>query len=877
MYSLSDMQGLKKELFLCSPKENTLFKLNDAQNVQIDLNTEELSSLSFTLPYKVVIDHKAVDYEPVSIIKEKFLIRFKMGLIDEYFLVTSLKESASDKEELIVNCFHRPYEIKYKKYKNYTATSYSIEEVSNDCLSPTGWKVGYVTPTVADKKRQFDLSGGNRLDFLNEIASTFDVIIIYDTHNKLVNYYTEDELTTNKGLRIKDGQYITSISNTKDADEIVTRLNVYGADDLTINGVNPTGQRYVEDYSYFMQGFETDADGNVISSSIHYMSDELCQAILAHQSLLENNQDTIKNYQTQLSELQTELTTKNNELDTLQLELTKVQDLIDTGASNMDELLEQKDELTSLIEDKNTEISTIESTIDDVTTTLQELVETLVLEKYLPEDLADELINFIQEDDFTNTNISDEDDLYEAGLKELSKRNSPPINAELNLINFLNVISEKHNWDRLSLYDIVYVFHSRLKLYIKTMISSISINFDSEEINITISNSERVASSLDKFASSLNKNNKATNDYNNRITDLKLIAKNFNNRNDRISAIPNNPTFTDTPITHKINDNGSADVTINWLFDNYEISGTDEDNIDGFFIYVYTSNSVLNGMQLGNIGEQIFIVNPTVRSYSVSVSQNSYCYIGVQAYREVDPDVANSNNGLIVSEIAIPNAHYPYLPNEEVIINGRVNGVKQVSSEEEPNNLSVGDIWFNSASKKYYVLTEEGYESVDSTNSSTVGGYTPSTTNDPATVVVRNDLGYIDGNITGSAQYLNGKADNEFAQIDGNGNFTNISIPSSIEVGSYIGNDIMLTEISLSFKPKLVEIYSTDGLLFIPSTVGGYQLNTLDNHLILVGDTSNSPNPSFGKLTESGFIIGADTELNGNKNGATYYYKAYRE
>ncbi len=294
MYSLSDMQTLKKELFLCSPKENILFKLNDAQNVQIDLNTEELSSLSFTLPYKIVINHKLVDYKPISIIKEKFLIRFKIGLIDEWFIITSLKESSSHKEELIVNCFLRPYEIRYKKYRDYTATSYTIEEVSKDCLSPTGWKVGYVTPSVKDKKRQFDLSGGNRLDFLNEIAKTFDVVIIYDTHNKLVNYYLENEVATNKGFRIRDGQYITSISNTKDADEIVTRLSVYGAEDLTINGVNPTGQSYIEDFSYFMQGYETDENGKVISSSVHYMSDELCQAILDHKKIIETNQDTSK-------------------------------------------------------------------------------------------------------------------------------------------------------------------------------------------------------------------------------------------------------------------------------------------------------------------------------------------------------------------------------------------------------------------------------------------------------------------------------------------------------------------------------------------------------------------------------------------------------
>ncbi|MED3792317.1 phage tail protein [Niallia alba] len=868
-------------MFLCSPKENILFKLNDAQNVQLDLNTEELSSLSFILPYKIVINHKLVDYKPVSIIKEKFLIRLKMGLIDEWFVITSLKESSSDKEELIVNCFLRPYEIRYKKYKDYTATSYTIEEVSNDCLSPTGWKVGYVTPSIKDKKRQFDLSGGNRLDFLNEIANTFDVVIIYDTHNKLVNYYTESEITTNKGFRIRDGQYITSISNTKDADEIVTRLTVYGAEDLTINGVNPTGQSYIEDFSYFMQGYETDENGKVISSSVHYMSDELCQAILEHKKIIETNQDTVKNYQSQLTNIQQQITTLSNERENLQLELTMVEDLISSGSSNIDELLAQKEILTNQIADKNNTISTLQSEELTVTEKLKELVDMLVLEKYLPDNLASELIYFIQEDDWKNDNISDVNDLYEAGLKELSKRNSPPINTELDLINFLNVMDEKHNWDRLALYDLVYVYHSRLKLHIRTMISSISINFDAETIKITISNSERVASSLDKLATSINRNNKTTNDYNNRITDLRQIANNFNNRNDRISAIPKNPRFDNKPpISHQLNDNGSADITINWQYDNYEITKLDEDNIDGFFIYAYTTNTI-ESVSLGGSNEKIFQVNPNIRSFTLpSSSQNSYCYVGIQAYRQVDADVPNNINGLITSEIATPIGYYPYLVNKEVVFNGRVNGVKQKYSATEPSDLQVGDIWFNTITNIQYRFTEEGYKPVIAASSSSVNGYAPSVTSVPSTVVIRDDTGKIDGSITGSAQSLNGKSESDFAQIDSQGNLLNVTIPQSMQVGSYSGNGVTLREIIVPFKPKLVEIFTTnttEDSLFIPSSIGGYKYNTLDNHFTLVGDTLNSPNPSFGKLTESGFIIGTDTELNGNKNGTTYYYKAYRE
>ncbi|PAC76367.1 DUF7359 domain-containing protein, partial [Bacillus velezensis] len=60
-------------------------------------------------------------------------------------------------------------------------------------------------------------------------------------------------------------------------------------------------------------------------------------------------------------------------------------------------------------------------------------------------------------------------------------------------------------------------------------------------------------------------------------------------RNDRIAVKPNPPIIKGdgTAISHTNNDDGSVDITIEW---DYPTSNEDKYNIDGFELYLYSSN-----------------------------------------------------------------------------------------------------------------------------------------------------------------------------------------------------------------------------------------------------------------------------------------------
>lgn len=157
-------------------------------------------------------------------------------------------------------------------------------------------------------------------------------------------------------------------------------------------------------------------------------------------------------------------------------------------------------------------------------------------------------------------------------------------------------------------------------------------------------------------------------------TEISDAAVNFNTRNDRIATTPLTPEVLTnlTAVDHILNTDGSADVSFEWEF---EGNGEAAD-IDGFFVYIYSSK---------NAGTYLFGTNPAAETiYPVSSEKRSfiaygvpadhYYTFGIQAYREVDQDIAP--NGLVKSAIRKASAisENPYRPSQSVAFSGDVKG-----------------------------------------------------------------------------------------------------------------------------------------------------------------------------------------------------------
>jgi len=891
LYQLMDIKKQEIQLFLVRPDLQVIHKFKDVNDRRLTVKFDDLHELSFSIPYKIDMNHQLIDNPAIALVRERFVVKIVFGQLEEHFVINKIgKSSNSDGNFLTISCFHLPYELKYKRYRSYSAASYNCLQVTNDCLDSTPWKVGYIDPSFNIKYRQFDLSSGNRLDFLNEIGKSFKAIKTYDTTNRLVNFYQESDLSKYKGLNIKEGQYIDGISNEVDLDQLVTRLYLYGSEDLTINEVSPNGQSYVEDFSHFLYPFAMDDNGNVILHSDYGMSDALCKSIINHAKLIEENQTTLSGYFNQISTIQEEITAIQNIIDADNSQLAIVDDNIKIALSEGLSTTALNEQRTTLVNDINTQKKVIKGKnqqIDVVKQKINDLKNTLVLENYLKsisqESLIDELQLYIIEDEFIDDNIIDATDLYNEGLTELSKRNSPPVNISISLIDFLAILEESYNWDKLNVGDLVNIIHPSLGIKIRAKIAQIDYNFESQSITLGITNGNRILTPLEKVIRSSYHNNKTSKDYQNRKINWNKIAYNFDNRNDRISDIPADPSFSNnsTDIGHVKNDDGSVTLTVNWQFPTD--TSKNEYNIDGFNIYLYASK-YKEDITLGSMSndEASFPnVSADARKYTIpSVPANQYYYIGIQSYRRVDNDI--SSNGVLLSDIITSkhNESYPYLPEETVDIQGRVNGVKHTTGDEPPENAQINDTWMDTNTNTSKIYTEtDGWVATSAGSASSVGGYVPSATVEPSTVVVRTETGDIAGNITGSATTLNGLTETDFAQLNESGKISVDVIPQTIVFGTYTGTGVQSRTITLNFTPRMVKVYTTDSSsdesVFITSINGGYKINS-STRLYLVGNPVDAtPSLTYGKLEANGFVVGNSIDLYSNKSSVLYYYEAY--
>lgn len=715
-------------LFLAKPDKTTIGKLKHISDKKLSIKSDEVSEISFTLPYYISVNNEQVRNPHVDKIKEKYLIRSEFRGKTEWFIIDSISRSSSDTDNLDIQCFSLEYQLKGQLVIDYEEVSRNCKEATEDVLKGTDWTVGYINPTFNTKYRHFDISQGTKLSTIYEIGETFESVVTFDTVKKTVNHYTKEELSHYKGFNIGYGKYIQNIDEKIDADEIVTRLYVYGSDGLQINSVNPTGQPYIDDFSYFLYPFEMDKNGNVTSHS-EYMSDSLAKALVKYNEFVTDKKDDFGNYLSEKTELQKKLTEEQNTLVELEVDLTIILDAIiiakDNGESTSKLNTEKKNKNKEIKSAKNA-INKLEQQIADIESKIQTLGEELNMETHLTAEQLNELSNFIQEEEWTDDNQFDVNDLYEAGWNQMEEINSPPINISTSIVNFMRMIDEKHNWERFDVGDIIKVEHERLGIDIKTTLSAIDYDFESDSIGVVISNTEKELTTEDIIAKSHYKVGKVDTELSKRKIDWNKTAYNFNIRNDRIDKKPTDPT--NATIKHKSNNDGSVNLILKWDYPDYSETKKKADNIDGFIIYMYSSGTDEPYQFTSKMSEETLIPNVSQdkRAHTIpSVPADLFYTIGIRAYRRVDEDI--NRDGILMSEIVgfnqsssakqrmrsamvhtvamsdEDNPYKSYQPDYEVNISGRINGAKFSPSYTQPSNPVTNDIWIDLENHKLWI------------------------------------------------------------------------------------------------------------------------------------------------------------------------------
>ncbi len=834
---------IKPKYFIAKPNKQIIGVLKDVYDDSTFIDIGKINELSFKIPvYIENQNHELILNPNLQFIKIKFLIKYVWGNYVEWFIIDNIQNSSNEDEDVKeVICYSLPYELNNKKidYNTNESGSQTPEQVLNSILTKTLWTVDYINPQINNSKRTFNITKKGIVDFIiNDFVKEFNCIPIFNTENRKISLFIKDEIGMNRGLKFSYNKYLQKLNHKKELQNFCTHLNIWGNNDLSIENINPTGERFIFDYSAFLYPYEEDESSNVINHS-DYMSDGLASKILDYVSLLDSKKgvkqitelgtnsttlkltahglvtgdwiynktydesrkvtvvdnnsvtvDSIKNQASnneiykfkngtfrklyyQREEKQDELDNKNIELFILNDEKNQILDTIGIQQENQDyynylinynnsnvtktailhsnlyyavmcktssinnitieidgnvknlttdwtviDKLSSKTSATiecsgagsadiniiivnitaneyanytdvqlinkyniynkqNEIAIKQDEIKFIEIDINNIETQKTTLRNEISRDEFFTQEQLNELIPYIIEDNWS-CELSNEIELYEAGLNEFAKKNDIKDIININIINFLECVEAQHDWDKLNIGDIVEIEHEIFQLNYTAHISGIKPNHETGDIDIILSNFDKILNDKDKYLQDLYNSIETTDNLDKNKINWDSVATNFNNRNDRVTVIPANPVILSdgTAIDHTLNADGSCDISFEWQFnpENKNVDEFLEYNIDGFIVYVHSLDQ-----------ESPFIFGSTITKdipYNVSLYKRSYILYGVpvdryytfgiQAYRKVDKDI--DLKGVLYSDIVqcTRTEENPYHPADAPVFEGYI-------------------------------------------------------------------------------------------------------------------------------------------------------------------------------------------------------------
>ncbi|RXZ78211.1 hypothetical protein EBB07_29595 [Paenibacillaceae bacterium] len=600
----------KPQVFLSRPNRTIVSKIKEKYTPRKNVKLDAVNELTFKIPIEIDINHILEKNHNLELVREKYLILLKEGLHSEWYVIIQINDIVTDSESYKeIKAMSLAYELKSKTIKGYLAESKGANYVLNEILAGTTWSVGSLDADFELSKRTFEFNDGTLLNALYQVAQTYNAIVTWDTVNKEVNLIKPELHGTDRGLRISPAQYLKTLEKESDSDELITRLNPYGKDGLTIHEVTETGQGYLEDFSYYLYPFNRDENKNVIEQS-NYMTDSLCHAILDYKDKIAAVGVQFKELRDRRLSINTLIRKKESDLiDLLRDEkvindimrsqqfhepplmqfekynfsgsarshefkllnffpyaafiktssanlmvklngvicpiptsnkwimLGKVKNTIQmtievTSASPGTEIYIQtacisEDEYTSPnngeslvdiynLDHKKMQISALQSELsienNNRNTILNEIKAiqlSLSDSSNFSEEQLNELAPFINNGDYKDEKFIEAEDLLKASYEKFDEYKTPQISLKIDIVNFLDILEEQENWNKLYLGDYIQVKYDKLDIFLSAKIIEIEYDYDESNITLTIANVKELNDNSKKLKDYLQKGSNA--------------------------------------------------------------------------------------------------------------------------------------------------------------------------------------------------------------------------------------------------------------------------------------------------------------------------------------------------------------------------------
>lgn len=390
-------------LILKSISGTPLGVLGAATNVVTDIKYNEVSTLDFDIP-SCANGIDVPNYDNVTGMKI-----VELQDVGQFILMNPKETGTGIKRSKACNAYSLEYEFTFKKIALQNGTYNFWDPVSQSDtvlgvileLMPS-WKVGTVDSSLVGKYRTFEVSEENLYNFMkNTLQQSYNCIFDFDTYNRVINVRDVSSAVPINPIYISLDNLAKEISVEEDTENIITRLDVNGADGVDIRDVNPMGTNKIINLDYYMT---TD---NFEQSTINKYNN--------WKDLYEGYQLTYYNLSIEYSLQIMRKTTEAAALTELEGELVSLENqqavTISAIAQNLD-IQASLDAINSQISSKQAEINTqkkkIQSIQNEVDNIMSELVKINKATNFQNCFTADEYIaidRFIKDDAVTESSF----------------------------------------------------------------------------------------------------------------------------------------------------------------------------------------------------------------------------------------------------------------------------------------------------------------------------------------------------------------------------------------------------------------------------------------------------------------------------------------
>jgi len=499
--------------WLCRPNKKVISPIKDIYNDSITVIKGGINTLSFTIPTVIEREHTYIENPLIEKLMGAYLIKVEMdGQIEYFTVVKRNKNSSTSDDNMQIECYSLGFELGLKMIRSYDETAKSIRTIINDVLYGTNWSIDFIDGDVELLRRSVQISSSTILQAIFDIAEKFNCVVEFDSVNRKLSFKKDKNIGINRGLTFKEGINLESFNLTFDDENVATRLYAYGEDNLSFRSLSPTGSNYLEDFSWFMQGFECDANYNVISHSL-FMEDSLCIALTKYYKLLDNVKTQFGTLTTNKTNKEAEITTAEQTLSTLESELRIIQNEIDVLNATYQDSASSKPEHSSAISRQSSKqqqinsqkqtISSLKNQLSTIESSLNNLAKSTQMENNFTVAELDELVPYVRDKEYSNTSIIDPEDLLKEAKTVFEDYLQPPLSLTLSIETFYKSF-DTNLVKKIKIGDTLRLKSERLKVDVKASITQITYEVTSKKINLTVANVRGATDDDFKFAKRLN-------------------------------------------------------------------------------------------------------------------------------------------------------------------------------------------------------------------------------------------------------------------------------------------------------------------------------------------------------------------------------------